>query len=180
MRYLAAVRRQDTACVNAAAIGGGLRHLYPQAAVVGDKHPDYMFQLGKLTEDAALKCIFIYRDPRDLASSVVRAARTIWSSYFREELREAKAVATRWVKSIAMMERYADKLHIIRYEELVLNPQQVLKALGTFLDVDPSQFDHKVLRVDSVGKHRNRLTAQEISSVIDVAGATMKRLGMTI
>lgn len=115
--YLFAVRAGYSAKVDAVTIDSGLKHLNPNTKVVSDKYPDYAFFLDKLVQVDGLKPIFIYRDLRDLASSVAKVSRTIWHNTFPEKLRDPKNVANRWVKSIERMERHANGLHIIRYED---------------------------------------------------------------
>ncbi|MDQ4074889.1 MAG: sulfotransferase, partial [Chloroflexota bacterium] len=68
-RYLYAVRRQGKARVAASTVDAALRSLAPHKRVVGDKHPDYAFKLDQFANVDAVRCLFIYRDPRDLASS---------------------------------------------------------------------------------------------------------------
>jgi hypothetical protein len=176
MRYLNAIRRRGKPCVDASAIDAALHALAPQKGAVGDKHPDYVFKLARFANLEAVHCLFIYRDPRDLASSVVHAARTRWRQWFPPELREARHVAERWVQLIELWQRHADKIHGICYEELVTRPQAVLQVLGERLGVDPGGFQHEMIRPSSIGKYRTGLSAQEVQEVLAVAGPTMRRL----
>jgi hypothetical protein len=81
------------------------------------------------------------------------------------------------VRAIEAMERNADRCHIIRYEELMANPREVLDALAGYLGVAPGGFDASIIRPTSVGKHREGLTAEELEQVMAVAGPTLERLG---
>ena len=78
------------------------------------------------------------------------------------------------------MDKYKDKLHIIRYEELVTSPQKVLLNLGDLLQIDPDNFNHRIVHARSVGKYRQGLTDRELSEVIEVAGPTMIHLGYSL
>jgi hypothetical protein len=176
MRYLNAIRRRGESVVEASTINAALHTLAPHKRVVGDKHPDYVFKLAQFTNMEAVRCLFIYRDPRDLASSVVHAARTRWRQWFPPELREARHVAERWVHLIEIWQRHADKVHGIRYEELVTRPQGVLQDLGEWLGLDPGGFKYEMIRPSSIGKYRTGLSEQEVQDVLAVAGPTMRRL----
>lgn len=176
LSYLAAVSRvYDAQVVDFATAATALRSILPQM-LVGDKHPDYVFHLDRLADAAAAHCIFIYRDPRDLASSVVQVTRTKWRDWFPPEMQEARHVAERWVKFIEIWRQHADSIHAVRYEELVQTPQDTLGALGAWLGVDPAGFRHELIRPGNVGKYRSGLTEQEIRDVLTVAGPTMREL----
>ena len=55
------------------------------------------------------------------------------------------------------MERYADELHSVRYEELVTEPMPVIHDLSDWLGVEPSGFNCEMVHAKSVGKHAARL-----------------------
>ena len=175
-RYLYAIAGQRIGQVDAAVIAAALRTMTPEKRVFGDKHPDYVFQLDRFARMESLRCVFIYRDPRDLANSVVAVSRTVWRNSFPSELREAEEVARRWVHMIDIWQQQSAKVHAIRYEDLVLTPGAVLPALGAWLGVDPDGFQHQMLRADSVGKYRTGLSEQETLDVLAIAGSTMRRL----
>lgn len=175
-RYLYAVAAQRQPQVDATTIAAALRLLAPAKRVFGDKHPDYAFRLDRLAREEALRCVFIYRDPRDLANSVVAVARTVWQDGFPSELRNVRQVARRWVRYIELWQKHAATVHAIRYEDLVLAPHTVLPELGNWLGVDPDRFRPQMLNADSVGKYQTGLSPQEAQDVLDIAGPTMRRL----
>lgn len=179
-RYLAQVYRAQDGVVNTAVIDRAMRRLYPEAHEVGDKHPDYAEQLEELSREAGIRCIFIYRDPRDVASSTVEKTRGPWRRGHADVLREPGGIAGRWVRMMEAMQRCADRLLVIRYEDFVSHPGPTLKRLGEWLQVDPSGFDPTRLRTSSIGKYREGLTAAELSEVNDVAGPVMLRYGYTV
>jgi hypothetical protein len=179
-RYLFAIRRQGRLQVDVPTIDTALQGLMPPARLVGDKHPEYAFKLDQLTQIAELRCVFIYRDPRDLASSTVKVTRGIWREWFPDEMREAQYIAGQWVHLMEIVDRLASKIHVIRYEELVTHPQPVLGNLGRWLGVDPAGFQRRILHPDSIGKYRQGLSPQEVADVLAVAGPTMQRLNYRI
>jgi hypothetical protein len=175
-RYLSAIGRQRPGCVDVLTISAALHGLAPQTRIVGDKHPDYVFKLDRLAQVEGLRCIFIYRDPRDLAGSTVSVARQAWRHWFPAELRQAQYVAGQWVHLMDVVDRLATRVLVIRYEELVTHPQPVLRELGQWLDVDPAGFQCHMLHTRSIGNHRQVLSTQEVADVIAVAGPVMQRL----
>ena len=83
-----------------------LRTAFPQAEVVGDKDPEYVFQLDALAARPELKCIVIFRDCRDVVSSTLAKATTAWKrSRFVTAMNTPTKVAIRWVQAIAQQER---------------------------------------------------------------------------
>ena len=179
-RYLAQVRRFERGSVTGSVIDQAMRRLAPDARQVGDKHPDYALQLDALTADMAIRCIFVYRDPRDVVSSTLEKTRGPWRRGHPDAMRDPKSVARRWVSMMAAMERCRDYLLVVRYEDFVKDPSLTLEQLGEWLDVEPGGFDRTRVRAGSIGKYRQGLTEQELSDVVAVAGPAMQRYGYTI
>jgi len=176
--YLLGLLRSNRDNVELPAIEGALRPLFPHARVVGDKYPDYVFQLSRLSRAEDLQCIIIYRDCRDVTSSALVQSRTKWrDTHFVQYFDTAEKVAARWVRAIEMMERHRARVYAIRYEDLVRDPKRELGALAARLSIDPAGFPANWLREDRVGKHMRGLTADELATVMHVAGPTLERLG---
>jgi hypothetical protein len=155
-----------------------LQSAFPQARVVGDKDPEYVFQLDAFAASPELKCIVIFRDCRDVVSSTLAKAATAWKkSRFVNAMDTPTKVATRWVHAIAQQERNAGAVLAVRYEDLVTQPGPTIVRLGEFLGLDAAGFKQKLLRPTSIGKHRGRLSAEALADIEAVAGDTMRRLG---
>jgi len=180
-RYLIGLYRYQGELIDASIVTAVLHHIFPRVSIVGDKRPPYVFDLDKLATIEGLARVVIYRDCRDVTSSFMQKARTDWR--YRpvvKGLDTAGKVAKRWVSAIELMERHADKVHMIHYEDLVTNPRPVLKALGDWLGVDPEGFRPGIIRAGSVGKYRRGLSEQEVADILAVAGPTMERLGYQV
>ncbi|NLE43387.1 MAG: sulfotransferase [Chloroflexi bacterium] len=163
---------------SATAMETALRGAFPKARIVGDKWPDYIWQLDELTREPNVRCVVIYRDARDVASSTLERVRTVWGKrVWTRSINTAEKVADRWVYAMTVMERYASACHIIRYENLVLWPAETLTKLSEWLDVNPDGFPSQIVRASSMGKYRSGLTPEEMQTVIEIAGPTMERLG---
>lgn len=176
-RYLWAVNRRSEGHVTARTVDGALTALFPGARIVGDKHPDYWFQMDKLTAAESLNCLLIIRDPRDMAYSVVQKARGVWKNSWPASLQDVRTVAKRWVRLIDAMKRNEASLFTIRYEDLVAEPAATLNRLGEWLDIDPGGFPIEYVRPDRGGKYKTGLTTEEIASINDIVGPVLHQAG---
>jgi hypothetical protein len=163
--------------VRAMAVATALRDLFPHKCIVGDKTPLYVFQLAKLVGIPQVSILIVVRDVRDVVSSTLeRVKNGAWGTYWRD-INTPEAVAKRWERSIVEMERYRDQIQLIRYEDLVREPANEIRRLAAWLDVDPAGFPADMVRSSSVGKYKEHLTQDEVEKVMEVAGATMERIG---
>jgi hypothetical protein len=163
--------------IGVAEIDRVLHQLFPHARLVGDKTPHYVFTLDVLAREPDLKRIIIYRDGRDVTSSMLRKLRGRWRDLpMAQKLDTPGKVAQAWVLAIQAMEKHRQKVYSIRYEDLVREPRRTLNALAHWLDVDPAGFRDSLVRDTSVGKYRTGLTASELAEVNEIAGPTLARL----
>jgi hypothetical protein len=160
-------------------VAWALHGVFPTATLVGDKYPRYVFSLQSLANESNLKRVIIYRDGRDVVNSYLRMVATSWKNlrFVRENQPTASKVAKAWVRSIRDMERFADQLHIIRYEELCQSPRDVLDQLAAYLGVSPGGFKESKVHGSSVGRYAEGLTAQQIDDIVAVSGPTLEKLG---
>jgi hypothetical protein len=146
----------------------------PHHKYVGDKFPSYNFNLSKHIQHDDMKYLVIYRDCRRVVKSVFNRD---WHGVNLVRFADARATSQSWVQDIETMERYEDKVHTVRYEALLDNPQQVLEELGEYLDVDPQGFNAKLIKKDKSARNQRELTDEEIEQILEVAGPTLERLG---
>lgn len=156
-----------------------LHQLFPETSVVGDKYPDYVFSLDNLANAEGLSSLVIYRDCRDVTSSTLQKARTEWRKMplFVRKLNTAEKIARRWVLAIELMERNRDNLLVVSYENLVCESEKSLGRISDWLGVDPAGFEIQRISSRSVGNYRHGLTAEELATVMEIAGPTMSSLG---
>jgi hypothetical protein len=187
VNHVANLRTAATHLLRLARHGGGpvtlsalvteARKNRPETRVVGDKFPRYLFELDRFVELPELLRLVIYRDCRDVTNSYLGMIRSRWKPRpWVHDANTAEKIAQRWVRAIEIMERHADHLFVIRYEDLVGNPQSELKRLAEWLDVDPSGFNAKSVYDTSVGKYKRGLTGRELDDVLRVAGPALERL----
>ena len=123
------------------------------AKVAADKFPDYVFAIDELVRAPDIRCVAIYRDCRDVASSFLQKVRTTWKHQaWVEGLDDAAEISRRWVRSLEIMEAESERVLAIKYEDLVRQPAAELKRLALWLDVDPYTFRIGDVRDTSIGK----------------------------
>jgi hypothetical protein len=181
VRYLVGLL-PNAARVDAEAVRRALGLTFRTARVVGDKFPDYVRDLPRLTDIDGLLGVVIYRDPRDVAASaLVKLSRGRWKGKpWAEKFDSAEKVARIWVEAMASTERHRARLHVIRYEDLVTDPETVLDGLATYLGVDPDGFEAGAVRSSSIGKYRRSLTDEQVAAIERIAGPAMERHGYTL
>jgi hypothetical protein len=143
------------------------RKFKPSASRWGDKNNFHCTQV------AALKSMFphaqflhIVRDPRDVACSYREVMGLESRSPYRPKLPiECGQIAEEWVNNVNSIERGAKDLppaqyHVVRYEDLVSAPEQILREICTWLGLD---FDRQML----VFNERNKALALEPSATMD-------------
>ena len=175
--YLRHLRRHANQTINASNVELGLRKTF-RTPIVGDKWPDYLRLLNDSRSLDGQQILICYRHPLDVTSSTLQMARTRWKSQpWVSRLDTAEKVAQRWVRAMQMMERHESKVHAVRYEDLVKQPQTFSRHLGQWLGVDPNRFDVSSIQSKSVDSYRKRLTPEEIETVVQIAGPRMEQTG---
>lgn len=179
-RYLWTINRNSGGRVTARIVDGALKALFPGAKIVGDKYPDYWFQMDKLAKADSMKRLLIIRDPRDMTYSVVQKARGDWKDSWPASLQDVRKVANRWVKLIDAMKRNEDHIFTIRYEDLVADPAATMNKIGAWLEIDPAGFRQDLVRSDRGGKYKTGLSPQEIESINNIVGPVLPQAGYAI
>ena len=156
-----------------------LNEIFPETRVVGDKYPDYVFELDGLTRADGLFILVVYRDCRDVISSTLKEVRGDWRNmrFFTRKMNTVEKIAKRWTFAVEIMKRHERRLCIIRYEDLVRGSERELQKIGQWLNVDPEGFDAKIIKDDKIGKYRKGLSRNELAMAMQIAGSTMAQLG---
>lgn len=162
--YLDGINRFDRKLVNADMIQAALQEAWGGPYIVGDKMPSYVFDLGRLVRHRDLTCVMMYRDVRDVAASVLRAIKIMWSrKVFARELNSVRKVARGWLQAMNMINRFRSDILLIRYEDLIQDPQRELGRLAERIGVDPGGFSVNSVDALNAGKHRELLTGRQIA-----------------
>jgi len=116
-------------------------------AIWGCKSPTYYDAIEKLARDfPAARFIVIYRNPADICRSIVRAGRK--ASWFSRS-----GMTLRALLGYAEMKKGADRVaaqgapvHLLQYEELVRQPESVLRGICEFLQIP---FDSRMVSLEN-------------------------------
>lgn len=178
LRHAPRLLRHAPERLDARSVEAVVRPLMPPARIVGDKEPGYVFELDRLARVPGVARIVVYRDARDVVSSILQRARTRWRPFrWARQWDTAEKAARSWVRAVEAMERNREDLHAVRYETLVERPGATLEALAARLQVEAGGFTDHMIHDASIGKHRQGLAGDELVTVMEVAGPTLERLG---
>lgn len=160
----------------------------------GDKTPINTFHLRAIDSVfPRARYVHVLRDPADVVASYLDMGR----------YPTARAAARRWATSVRAAERFGrrhpERSMLVRYEDLVGDPETASRELCAFLDVpfdasmlesepraelmgDAAALGHHRAVADpiddaSVGKGRRTLTRSQLRSVQRRAGRTLARMG---
>jgi hypothetical protein len=175
--YLMALLPGIRGPIGALQVERALRRLFRGPDLVGDKYPAYVFQLPALVHHR-FQIVVVQRDARDVVHSYLKRVRTGWKDKpLARRLNTAERVSQNWLRAESIMEIHADEILLVRYENLVQQPQAELDRLSSWLGVERAGFESGMIRTDRIGQHRHGLTKQELEDVMRVAGPTLERLG---
>jgi len=139
---------------------------------VGDKLSSYFWSFGRHGA-AGVKRLYIYRDPRDVCASYWKCATTVWSNLAWAKVSSVREVAQRWLECNKCAAK-STGVHCVRYEELVLRPEDTMRVVADFLQISP-EFDTTIVHDKAEG--RGSLTDAQLRDVEDVVGDAARRLG---
>jgi len=177
LRLLKVLRPNAGGIIGPAELEAGFQRVFPLTRFTGDKHPDYIFWMEKLSSIPGLTCLVMLRDPRDVISSSIRAYQDKWNKWWPDKMIDPGQVALRWKKIVAVIDRCADKIHLINYEHLIDDPAHTAVKLGGLLDLDPRKFRVSLVKPGSIGKYRQMLSPAVEEQILDLVAPEMRRFG---
>jgi hypothetical protein len=152
----------------------------PHLALIGSKTPGHWneHELAVVRElFAHLSYVFVVRNPWDTINSIVnrrnaaRRGRDLWPDKPIEEAIARYQEGTCLLLSCAR--RYPERTYVVRYEDLLADPQSTLAGLGAFLGVELQ--DRSNLIVGGSRAAASVLTAAEDALVQAEFGAALRR-----
>ena len=153
-----------------------LHAMFPDANIVGDKYPGYVFELEKFVNQKGLNCLIIYRDGRDVVSSTLLRSMKWKGTFVLKNMGSVENIIDRWTFGIEKMQENVDRIFTVRYEDLVTNPRKVMEGIGGWLGVDADKFPVQSIQSQSIGKHRDHLTKSQLRIIYERASETLIRL----
>jgi hypothetical protein len=137
---------------------------------VGDKYPDYVLQYPRFIHQANTRCVFVYRDVRDVVASIMERIhrgdwqRRTWATRYNT----IEKATDYWLEIMAAMSdirRLETNVLTVRYEDLVQKSGATLGALAQHLELAPDGFDAHMADASSVGRFRERLSPDQVRAI---------------
>lgn len=136
--------------------------------------------------------VFIIRDARDSYASAKRIANFYYTDTARKYAKYWRRKARGWLRCDGKR-----RFHLVRYEDLVIDPEAIMRDVMQFLDepfepqqlkrfgrtTDLSQYDAKhrnlntPINARSVGRWEKELTSEEKDAILRVAGSDLAYFG---
>lgn len=150
---------------------------------VGNKNPDYGRQFPLLNQlfPTQARYLAIVRDGRDVALSIVKTRWGLSSSY---------AAAKAWRSALSDLRQMqgrlaADRLHVIRYEDLLRQPWETLEGVRRFLAIAPQDANVEAAAVEiaegrkaaNFDKWRRQMSAGDLRIFEGLAGDWLQAFG---
>jgi hypothetical protein len=149
---------------------------------VGDKWPDYALLYPQLIHRPNTRCVFIYRDARDVVASIVeRVQNGDWKSRkWATRYNTVEKATEYWVtimQALTDVERLESNALLVRYEDLVERALDTIAAIASHLALPAEGFDASLPNGSSIGRYRERLRPGDLNVVERRAGAMMEAWG---
>ncbi len=179
--------------------------------VWGDKNNYYISEPEKILQIfPKARFLFVVRDPRDVFASYLDLENLETASKYAPCLTVSSLeFAKEWARNLSSMHSLAqrlseDRFRFVCYEEIVRNPEETLRSLLEFLDLDfeesvvaPSEkstfierepedtLDWKKLTAKPpdrrrIGRYLHQLNSRQLSDIATECGVEMNRFGYTI
>ncbi len=149
---------------------------------VGDKYPDYALLYPQFIHRPDARCVFVYRDARDVVASIVeRIGRGDWKRRrWATRYNTVEKATDYWLSIMQALHDVRSLEHnavIVRYEDLVQQPIPTIAAIAGHLELPADGFDAGLPETSSLGRYRTRLSRDQIARVEGRAGRVMEAWG---
>ena len=177
LRELVTVDRIHSALV--AAVGDGA------VRYVGDKYPDYVLQYAQFIHRPNTRCVFVYRDARDVVASLVeRIQRGPWQGRKWTTKYDSIEKATEYwldvMQVLCDIRRLETNALVVRYEDLVLRTAETIAAIARHLQLPEDGFDTRLPDPSSIGRHGTRLGRDQVQTIERRAGPMLQAWGYAL
>ncbi len=179
LRLLAAIRRHSgQGQVDSSIVYSGLRDLSSDAIVVGDKYPDYVYQIEELSSSPQVRIVCLVRDPRAGYYSYRRAFHNWGGGRWSKQLLDAGHYAWNWSQLMRRIESVSERTNVlvVRYEDLVADPGGYVARLADLTGVDAKGFDYSFVHTSSIRKFAGQIDPKAEKTILNVAGDRMREL----
>jgi hypothetical protein len=124
---------------------------YADGALYGEKSPNYYDSLQWLSREFPnARFVVIWRDPSDICRSILRAAQTGSSFFAKRGITHRALIGSRRLRrECEALVRQGIALHEIQYEEMIQEPDRVLKGICSFFQIP---FDSQMASLDGADR----------------------------
>ena len=149
---------------------------------VGDKYPDYVLHYPSFIHRPNTRCVFAYRDARDVVASIVERTqrgdwrRRRWARKY-DTLEKATDYWLGVMQALHDMQRLETNALAVRYEDLVLRTAETVAVIARHLELPADGFDARLPDPASIGRHRERLSRDQVEAIERRAGPVMEAWG---
>lgn len=152
---------------------------------IGDKYPDYVLQYAQFIHRPKTRCVFVYRDARDVVASLLeRIQRGIWQGRtWATKYDNVEKATDYWLTVMQVLcdiRRLETNALLVRYEDLVLRTAESIAAIAQHLQLRQDGFDARVPDASSIGRHGTRLGRDQVQGVERRAGPMMQAWGYAL
>jgi sulfotransferase family protein len=152
------------------------------ASYVGDKYPNYVLQYPKFIHQPNTRCVFAYRDARDVVASLVeRVTRGPWRhrrwARRYDSIEKSTAYWLAIMQALQDIQRLESNVVLVRYEDLVLRTNETIAIIARHLDLPEGEFDVQLPDPSSIGRYRQRLGREQVETIEHLAKPTMQAWG---
>jgi Sulfotransferase family len=151
---------------------------------VGDKYPDYVLLYPQYIHRPNTRCLFMYRDVRDVVASIeALTSRGAWQHRrWATKYNTIEKATDYWLtvmQTLGDLRRLETNALAIGYEDLVLRTPETVAAIAHHLELADDGFDISLPKPSSIGRYRDRLSEQQVQAIERRAGAMMEAWGYT-
>lgn len=158
---------------------------------IAEKTPHNVTEFGTLARlFPNAKFVHIVRDGRAVAASLLKQN---WIDMTAPEAgrvwycRDVSGAARYWRHILEIAEKEAESIpasnyHVLKYEDLVSNPQQILQSLFEFLGEswEPQVLAKNPIKGGALDRWRSELSPEQLNEFAAIAGERMSTMGYTL
>ena len=149
---------------------------------VGDKYPDYVLQYAQFIHRPATRCVFVYRDARDVVASLIeRIQRGVWRGRRWTTKYDNVEKATQYWLTVMQVLHDIQCLEtnalLVRYEDMVLRTPETIAVIARHLELPADGFDARLPDPSSIGRYVTRLAPEQVQAIERHAAPVMQAWG---
>jgi len=149
---------------------------------VGDKYPDYVLLYPQFIHRPDARCVFVYRDARDVVASIVeRIQRGDWANRkWATRYNTIEKATDYWLsimQALQDLQRLESNALAVRYEDLVLRTAETIGLIARHLELSEDGFDGRLPDPSGIGRFRERLDRNQVDLIERRAGPMMEAWG---